>query len=156
MIWEEVFGDEADARLVNVLGSQAGNPWVTEQLLEASAWQEMDPDGFVDPSAVFEEVAITNYFGSATVSQEELRSELLEMIADPNVDAMAYLAEKLMDPDYQGSVPAMQALWQQTADVAHSYGLGMTAYEGGQHVHHSFAVRDLTEAQLDVLTDFMI
>ncbi len=156
LIWEEVFGDEADARLVNVLGSQAGNPWVTEQLLEATAWREMDPDGFIEPSAVFEEVAITNYFGSATVSQEELRAELLDMIADPDVDAMAYLAEKLMDPDYQGSIPAMQALWQQTADVAHDYGLGMTAYEGGQHVHHSFAIRDLTDAQLDVLTDFMI
>lgn len=156
MIWEEVFGEEADARLVNVLGSQVGNPWVTEQLFEATAWREMDPDSFVEPSAIFEEVAITNYFGSATVSQAELRSELLEMIADPDVDAMAYLAEKLMDPDYQGSIPAAQALWQRTADIAESYGLGMTAYEGGQHVHHSFAIYDMTADQLDVLTDFMI
>lgn len=155
LIWEEVFGDQADARLVNVVGAQASTPGIAERLLNPVVWAENEPDTYVDPASVFEEVAISNYFGSKSVASPEMRDELIAMIHDPDVDATVWLAEKLMDPDYRGSIPFNQAKWAANAEVAHSHGLGLVAYEGGQHVHHSFAVRDLTREDRDLLTEFM-
>lgn len=154
LIWEEVFGEQADARLINVIGSQSGS-WGANQLLTAPLWKEYEPENYVDPTSVFEELAVTTYFGGATVSKVELRTELLEKIQDPNIDAEAWLLEKMMDPEYSGSVPAKLQQLQETSEVIESFGLNMVAYEGGQHVHHSFAVRDLTEEQIDLLTEFM-
>ncbi|SEJ77962.1 Ca2+-binding protein, RTX toxin-related [Pseudooceanicola nitratireducens] len=155
LIWEEVFGDEADARLVNVIGSQSG-PNSAEKLLSASVWKANDPDSFVDPTTVFEEVAVTTYFGSQVVTGERVRADLISQILDPNVNATKWLAEKLMDPSFGGSIPAKLELLKDANDIIESYGLKMVAYEGGQHVHHSFAVRGLTDTDISVLTDFMI
>lgn len=155
LIWQDVFGDQADGRLVNVLGSQASNPWVTQQLLDPKIWAELEPGTYVDPKTVFEEVAITDYFGSQTIAKEDMRNELLAAIKNPAVDATAFLAAKLMDPAYQGSIPSTAALWAQQADTAHAAGMGLVAYEGGQHVHHSFAVQGLSAEDKQLLTDFM-
>ncbi|RSK38884.1 calcium-binding protein [Rhodovulum iodosum] len=155
LIWEEVFGDAAEDRLVNVLGTHTGIPNITKRLLEARVWQENDPDGFVDPTTVFEEVAVTTYFGASIVKNQTHRAELLAAIQDPDVDAMDYLAEKLMDPDYGGSIPARQLKLERHAEFAAERGLNIVAYEGGQHVHHSFAIRTLTEEETELLTDFM-
>ncbi len=67
LIWEDVFGSEADARLVNVLATQARNPWLTERILEAKVWQENEPDAYVAPGSIFDELAVTTYFGNNTV-----------------------------------------------------------------------------------------
>ena len=155
LIWEEVFGDEADARLINVLGSQTANSWITKRLLDPVIWRENEPDTYVDPASIFEEIAVTTYFGSATISNPDLRSELLAQIDDPEVDAMAYLFERLQDPDYKQSIPQIHAALQEHAALAETYGLKLTSYEGGQHVHHSFAVRDLSEEDVAILTEFM-
>jgi hypothetical protein len=45
--------------------------------------------------------------------------------------------------------------WLANKAVADQYGLDLIAYEGGQHVLHSFAVADLTEADLTLLTEFL-
>ena len=156
LIWEEVFGEEADARLVNVLGAHINDPWLTGRLLEAKVWKENEPDSYVAPSSIFEELAVTTYFGNFTVSDETLRSELIAAIQDPDVDATAYLAEKLMDPDYRGSIPQIADVLAQNAALAEEYGLKLSAYEGGQHVHHSFAINGLTNEDISALQDFMI
>lgn len=155
LIWEEVFGEESDARLVNVLGTQTANPWVTEQILKATRWQNKEPDGFVDPSSVFEEIAVTTYFGSRVVSSANVRAKLLDAIQDPSVDAASWLTDKLLDPNFSGSVPWTADRWQKQKDVAELYGLEMSAYEGGQHVLHSFAVKDLSDSDLAELTEFL-
>ena len=54
LIWEDVFGAEAAARLVNILGTQTGNAWLTNLQLTSRIWEERDPEGFVAPETVFE------------------------------------------------------------------------------------------------------
>ncbi|WP_262386610.1 calcium-binding protein [Roseobacter fucihabitans] len=156
LIWEDIFGSEADARLINVLGSQTVNTWMTERMLNAETWKVNEPENYVDPATVFEELAITTYFGNATVGDANLRKELIAAIKDPDVDATAYLADKLMDPSYDSSIPQIANFLAQNAALAEKYGLKLSAYEGGQHVHHAFAIRDLTHEDINILQDFMI
>lgn len=156
LIWEDVFSTpENSDRLVNVLGTFAASPWQSERLLNPTMWAENEPDTYVDPSTVFEELATTTYFGSATMRVEEIRDELIAAVADPNIDANAWLAEKLADPEFQHSIPQVTETLIQTAQVAEDYGLNLVAYEGGQHVHHSFAVAGLTQEDIDALSEFM-
>lgn len=155
LIWEDVFSQVVEApALINVLGVQTVNEWSAERLLTGSVWQASDPDGFVDPATVFDELAVTTYFGSKIVAQETTRLELIAAIEDPKVDENAWLTEKLMDPDQRSSIPDILNELQQMKAVADKYGLDMVAYEGGQHVHHSFAVGGLTTEQVDALTQF--
>ena len=155
LIWEDVFSQVEDASaLVNVLGVQTVNEGSAERLLSGSGWQANDPSGFVEPSSVFDELAVTTYFGNSIVGHESTRLELIAKIEDPNVDANAWLTEKLMDPDQESSIPDILNELQQMKVVADKYDLGLVAYEGGQHLHHSFAVGDLTAGQADALTQF--
>ncbi|SLN68147.1 Leukotoxin [Roseovarius litorisediminis] len=155
-IWQEVFAANAEApELLNVIGTQTGNAWALDRMMNAEVWQEMEPDGFIDPTTVFDEVAITTYFGSKTIKKAELREELLNAIEDPDVDAAAWLAQKLMDPDYPNSIPEQQAQWINSKEAGDKFGLDLVAYEGGQHVHHSFSVGGLTAEQTTALTTFM-
>ena len=156
LIWEDVFRSEDEARLVNVLGTHVANPWTAQRLLNPIIWKQNEPDQYVDPSSVFEELAGTTYFGNRTVSDEELRDELIAALDDPSIDATAFLFGKLMDPTYSGSIPNITNWIRNNAAVADQYGLNFVAYEGGQHVHHSFAVAGLTEADIAALNDFMI
>jgi Ca2+-binding RTX toxin-like protein len=52
-------------------------------------------------------------------------------------------------------VPYAKAAWQAQADVAEQYGMTLSAYEGGQHVHHLFAVGGISEQDVLILTEFM-
>lgn len=156
LIWEDVFAGESDGRLANVLGTHAANPWVTETLLKASLWKQYEPDSYVDPATVFEEVAITSYFGGSEVSDADLRADLLAAIKNPSVDAQAWLADKLMDPTYKWSIPYTLAVWEKQKAIAEKYGVGLTSYEGGQHTHHSFSVKGVSNEDLKLITDFMV
>ena len=156
LIWEEVFGPEAPARLVNVLGTQAGHVWLAERQLIAPGWKEYDADTYVDPATVFEELAATTYFGVSFVGNPDLRAELDRRMRDSGDGAYSWIFELLSQEGPVGdSIPAvMLALTEQKA-MANSYGLRFTAYEGGQHLHHSFAVGDLSEAQAEELGVFL-
>ena len=155
LIWDEVFGGEADARVDNVLAVQTVSPWRANRELTAPIWAEMEPEAYVAPHSVFDSLAVTTYFGNTTVSNADMRAELIDVIKDPDIDATAWLADRLMDPDYSRSIPQIAAFWDEMRSVADQYGLDLVAYEGGQHVHHSFAVSGLTEDDLAVLTDFL-
>ena len=140
LIWKDVFGEEAEARLDTALGVQTGNEWILGSLLDAKAWQEADPDGYVRPADVFDVLAATTYFGGRIVSNADMRTQLQAAIEDPDVDAIAWMTEQFLDPGNKASI-------HHTADTlramkAHAEGNGMrlVAYEGGQHVHHSFAI----------------
>ncbi|HKK22490.1 MAG TPA: hypothetical protein VJ947_02300, partial [Pseudohaliea sp.] len=115
-IWDEVFAGAPEGRLVKVLGTQAINPWATRTLLAAEVWRKNDPEGWIAPAEVFDELAITTYFGTRAVSDPERRETLVAAIQDPSVDAAAWLTERLRDPDYSSSLPWSAARWQTQAD----------------------------------------
>ncbi|EKE44166.1 hypothetical protein OCGS_1682 [Oceaniovalibus guishaninsula JLT2003] len=152
---KEVFGEENADRVHAVLGTQTANIGFTQQMLESKLWKQIDPEGFIDPASVFDSIGVTTYFGNSTVGKAAYRDELLKAIADPNVDAFQYLADKLMDPNYESSIPFYDKKLAIQKQFADKYGLDLVAYEGGQHVHHAFGVRDLTAEQKVILTEFM-
>ncbi|MBC7138835.1 MAG: hypothetical protein H5U17_08800 [Defluviimonas sp.] len=154
VIWQDVFAETGSQdRLVNVLGAQASNNYLTGQLLGDKTWAKYEPDAWIDPKTVFEEVATTTYFGGSTLANAEQRAEMIEVLKDPSIDATAWLAGKLMDPDYGGSLPSKLAALQSQAEIIHEAGLKMVAYEGGQHVLHSFSVK-ISKEDLATLTEF--
>ena len=156
LIWNEVFAAEPEGRLINVLGAQAANTWRTSIALEAEEWRKKEPNQFIAPETVFDELAITHYFGGTAMRDEKAQAELLTAIKDPNVDANIYLFGKLRDPDYKGSLPDLKAKWREHAALAHQYGLKLTAYEGGQHVHHRGKTKQLSDDDRALLEAFMV
>ena len=68
LIWDEVFGAQADARVENVLAVQNGSAWWLDRILNDPIWAAHEPDSYVSPASVFDAVAVTTYFGSAMVS----------------------------------------------------------------------------------------
>lgn len=156
LLWQEVFGDAADSRLVNVLGTQAGATWVTQTGLEAAAWQEREPDAFRPPSSVFDELAATTYFGGEFVANPDLRREILATAREQGDYAYPWLYNRLaLADDAVDTIPGTIASLTEQRDLAHANGLRFTLYEGGQHIHHSFAINDLTESQTKDLTVFL-
>lgn len=156
LIWEDVFGSDATTRLDNVLAGQTVNTWGTGVLLDPKPWQTAEPDSYIPPAAVFDSVAVTTYFGAIFVSDQELRQDLIRRILDDKAAARQWLTEQLMSADVPDTVPANESILRAQADLAQAAGLRLVAYEGGQHLHHAFAVAGLTDADLAVLTDFML
>ena len=152
LIWEEVFSETPD-RLINVIGTHTANPWVTGRLLDPVVWREMEPDNYVDPKTVFDEVAVTTYFGNSTLSNDDYKMELLEAIRNPNVDASKYLYEKLLDPNYSRSIPEITSFLKQQAEIAEANGMTLSLYEGGQHLHHY--IKSGTQEEKDILNEFL-
>lgn len=155
-IWEEVYGDAAKDRLVNVLATQATATWVTQVSLAAQAWQDREPDSFIPPSDVFEELAATTYFGASLVANEDSRRDLITRARDQGDAAYPWLYDQLALADRASdSVPAVLSALTEQRDLAHANGMRFTLYEGGQHVHHSFAIEGLSDTQAEELTGFL-
>ncbi|WP_162197188.1 Ig-like domain-containing protein [Loktanella sp. S4079] len=142
LIWKEVFGDEAETRLTTALGVQTGNEFTLRSILNAQTWEQADPENYQRPADVFDAIAATSYFGSSIMSDEENRNALAAAIADPNVDANAWLTAMLRDPEYSGSVPSKIEQLKSLKNIIAEDGLELILYEGGQHVHHLFAIDD--------------
>ena len=155
LIWDDVFGADADVRVDNVMGTQTASTGIGTRLLTAPLWKTMDPSGYVAPSSVFDSLAVTTYFGGATMASGTLRDELLAVLKTPGVDATDWLAAKLMDPTYSQSIPQIETWWASNKALADKYGLDLVAYEGGQHVLQSFAISGMSDADLATLTTFL-
>lgn len=153
-IWENVFYGENASRLINVLGTQTRNIWYTQELLEADGWRSVEPENFTPLSDVFEELAVTTYFGHEWVSNIDLRKQLLWAINDDEVDAELFLFERLKEELSDGEANRRHLILQ--SELAKKYGLRLVAYEGGQHVHHLFGVREFSQEEIDVVTEFLI
>ena len=154
-IWDDVFGQDSESRIVKILGGQTSNIHLTNRLLNPATWFINEPDEAIDPGEVFDALAVTTYFGSADVTKSHLRQNLLAAINDPEVNATQYLADKLSDPDHPQSIPNVIAALRQQKDLAAAKGLKLISYEGGQHVHHSFSVNDLTHEEEIQLRAFL-
>ena len=153
-IWREVFEAEPE-RLVTVLGAQTVNPEMLERMLDPQDWRAAEPDAFVPPSDTFDEIAVTSYFGGATLRSEEMTADLLRAIEDPQVDAAAWYAARLLDPGYEQSIPDIASHLEVMAQIAHGTGMGLVLYEGGQHVFHKGQTGSLPEADEALLREFM-
>ena len=155
LLWKDVYGEEAEDRLVTALGVQTGNMWTATSIFEAPTWRDADPENYVRPLDVFDAITGTTYFGGRTVSSADYRDELQAVLNDDSIDPFQWLADKLRDPEYGSSLPNVKANLEELRAVADLEGLDFIAYEGGQHVHHSFAVSEEAQAFEDFLTDFV-
>ncbi len=155
LIWGEVFGADAAARVDNVLAIQTGSEGNAKRLLTAPLWAEKDPAGFVAPGKVFDSLALTSYFGAQTMAKPDLRADLLAQIKASPTDAATWLTARMQDAGYPGSIPAIIGRWKASKAIADEFGLKFVAYEGGQHLLQSFGLKKISEADLAALTDFL-
>ena len=110
-IWEDVFG--GTKRLVRVLASQAFNPYVTEQVLtHKDAYTKADV------------LAVAPYISLNADSPR-----------DPTADEVArWDLDRLFDYIDEKSLPEAIETMAQQKELANRYGLGLVAYEAGQHL----------------------
>jgi hypothetical protein len=125
-IWEAVFA--GPERLVRVMGSQAANPWVSEQVL-----------GWGEAPAHTDALGIAPYFGGYLGgTDEESRVEAM------TVDDLLLELETTALPN--------SATWTlDSAAVAQNYSVELISYEGGQHLagHGGVENNDIINALFD-------
>jgi len=109
-IWKNVFGAQADARLVRVLAGQHDNPWVSRQIMDYN-------NAYLKADAL----AVAPYFGSN--------------LGWPSVagQTAAMSVEQILAAAQQNIVSRRAYTNEAFADT-HSRGLELIAYEGGQHL----------------------
>lgn len=163
MIWDEVYGDESEDRLVKVLATQTGWPGLEEYILEAPLWVAESSDQRA-PHTYFDAYAVTGYFDGA-LGRDGTPPTVLEWIAESREAAEAEadargLQYRARDEyieahqfDLASDIAAMQIrdgaitgttkgslrhLLDKTlpyhARVAEEYGLDLVMYEGGTHI----------------------
>ncbi len=147
-VWAEAEGEAAGLR--NVLGTLTVDGWLTGERLGGAYWQSLDPEGWVEPASVFDELAVTTYFGVGIITNDTQRDALLAAYDSSEAEAFALLTEYLNDPESTESVFGTIANLEARAAQAHAAGLELVAYEGGQHVHHAAFV-DVPEADIQAL-----
>lgn len=154
LILDDVFEGQG-ARLHKTLGVLTGDTWLAEKILTAPMWRDNDPDGYVSPASVFDSLAVTTYFGGSVMFDETLRQEFGEILADPDIDAAAWLTAQLRNPDYESSIPRVLASLEELNDLADLNGMGIRTYEGGQHVHHLFGLAEEARDFMDFFVDYV-
>lgn len=160
-IWTDVFGAEAQTRLVNVISSQTGWLGLEQAVFDAPL---VLAEGGAAPHTAFDAYAITGYFGgilgtdgrrgmmakwladSAQKAQEGAAAEGLsgqaaqEYVAQHRYDyASALAGRELHDGGVTGDPTDTVAglitkVWPYHAAQAEAYGLDLIMYEGGSHV----------------------
>jgi hypothetical protein len=108
-IWENAFG--SPDRLVRVMGTQAANSWVSDQVL-----------GFESASDSTDALAAAPYFGGYLGSPDE-QARVASMSAD---DLLAELEGT--------ALPEAIGWMQDQASSASAHGVDLVSYEGGQHL----------------------
>lgn len=142
-IWTEVFGDEAPARLVRVIGTQTGWLGLEEQMLDAPRGVA---EGRRPPRESFDAYAVTGYFAAMLgdpvklpLLQDWLTESAAADPAHPHALAIRRAAEELEDGRHSG-IPddtltdLLSRILPYQAEVARKTGLKLVMYEGGTHV----------------------
>lgn len=164
MIWGEVFGAEAKARLVKVIATQTGWLGLEAPLLDAPLWVAEDPARNRPPATYFNAYAVTGYF-SAGLGEDAKAPLVKEWIAASQAEAerdgramglraggldtyvaahrydaaVAKAGAELRDGSLTGDAGSSVAdllgrMLPYQADVARAHGLELIMYEGGTHV----------------------
>lgn len=143
-IWTDVFGAEADERLVRVIATQTGWLGLEEGLLQAPSWQAEDSANR-PPFEFFDAYAVTGYFGVGG-DVDESSNRILGWLDQGEDYATAQLLEDLRNDTVASLI---NRYFPYHADVAEQHGLDLIMYEGGTHV---VGFANWTENQR--LTDF--
>lgn len=171
-IVSEVYADTPELDYINTIGLNTGlggSADVMAQYLFAPLWQSAqmsDLPAYVPPHTVFDTVAATSYFGGGLLDQD--LEAFRAAIDDPDTDIQTWLADYVMgrnadfaDPEtgeiaITGSVPHLVGTLQAIADsiAAEGLDLGLTLYEGGQHLIHE--TPGLWEAGVDAAGNTVI
>ncbi len=112
-IWTEVFGDEAEERLVRVAAVQLANPWVAEQLTSRLDGQ-------------FDAISPAAYFGITHGQGEKLNTS-------PSVDRLLDMCEENIRGDNRKWFNRHGELAKQWSQKL-GRPIRLIAYEGGQHL----------------------
>lgn len=127
-IFDDVFGDEADARLVNVISVHTAWTDLAEAQLSGPLLRRMSDH---DPSQVFDAYAVTGYLRPDFEDGETgdiLRGWLEEGGRD-------YAFEQIDKSIRETRLKNLKDVyWPEHAARAQSYGLDLIMYEGGTHV----------------------
>ncbi len=170
-IWADVYGDEADARLMRVIATQTGWFGLEKQILSAPKWVDLER-GRTAPGEHFDAYAITGYFGShlgrgdwADPVREWIAESKLAAAKDADAQglvgaartahieahkfdlavtrAAAHLAGADGPAEDLHDVPSLiDEAFAYHTDVAAEWGLELVAYEGGTHVVASWEEHD--------------
>lgn len=68
LIWDDVFGVDAATRTYKILGVHPGWQAIAEATVNPYAWEDEEPENYVDPGTTFDALAVTTYFGGEHVS----------------------------------------------------------------------------------------
>ncbi len=153
----EVFGPQAETRLVNVIATQTGWLGLEQGILNAPLWQE-EAAGNAPPYQAFDAYAISGYFGTLgtesmmpqvrrwlTESREAAEAqaaaqglsaaELEAYVATHRFDLAVTRAVEVLETGGEGSLSDLAGrVFPYHAGVARDYGLDLIMYEGGTHV----------------------
>lgn len=128
-IWSDVFADQAEARLVRVIGTHTGWPGLEEGLLEAPLWQA-EAAGNAAPAEAFDAYAVTGYFGHE-MGTDDLAPQILDWLEEGEDVARREVTRALRE----GSLKELtDEIFPYHAQVAGRHGMRLVMYEGGTHV----------------------
>ena len=177
-IWADVYGDEAETRLVRILATQTGWLGLEDQILTAP---DVIAEGGVAPATLFDAWAITGYF-SALLGSDEKAAMVRDWITESEAaaravaqaqglqaaEAEAFVAAHRFDLAVARALPELESgavtgkpedsvddyltrTLPHQAQAAAAHGLRLMMYEGGSHVvGHGAQVDD------DLLTAFFV
>jgi hypothetical protein len=119
-IFGQVFGQNANTRLVRVLAGQAANPWTAEQIL-----------GWKDAYKSADAYAIAPYFDGADLDKNGTSD-----LNDPQrVDAVINMSvDQVVDSLMTGVTTVVKPMVDANYTVTQKFGLPLYAYEGGPHL----------------------
>ena len=129
-IWEDVFGDASDKRIVRVLGSMKAVPDWTKRLLKHDAPPDLGgKSGKLSDG--FDVLAVASYIGGG----RHMIGRMLEAWRAGPDNLNGRLKSIFEDPAYQSSPTIVAERLRYHAHLARKAGLKLIAYEGGQHLH---------------------
>jgi hypothetical protein len=160
-IWSEVYGTEAEDRLINVISTQTGWLGLEKGALEAPLGQA---EGLRAPVTAFDAYAVSGYFGGmlgydkandmvrgwmseSTDLAKKLAAEkgltgedATEFVARHRYDhatalALRQLQDGALNGEAEGTLSDLLGrIWPYHAQVARRHGLDLIMYEGGTHI----------------------
>lgn len=179
-IWNDVFGDAADDRLVRVISSQTGWLGLEEQVFDAPLWRA-EAGNDAAPASYFDAYAMTGYFGnmlgssdkapmvrgwlSDSAARAEAEADAASLTGQARQDhiaahrydhAVSQALAELKDGSISGAsedslAHLIDTVFPYQADIAARNGLDLIMYEGGTHVAPMWDVADDTD-----LVDFFV
>lgn len=136
-----------------ILGVHTGYPSVTTRILEATSWKESGDPNYVAPHTLFDKVSGTTYFGQDVLAKQSNVDQLNWHMN--NGTAYEWLTQKMLDPSFYTSIPQVMSALSSIKQIANGYGLKLTAYEGGQHIHHLFGLSNEVSRYSDFLEGYV-